>query len=314
MPGAARSKASDPIWTIRPPPQAPHAGHHGLHEQGRALHEEQQLVQVVLPGDVDRVDHRLRAGRVGHQHPDRAEGRRHVGHQAADRVLVGDVGPEGGRDATRGHDVGDHLLGVRRIGQVVDRDLPAVGREPARDVRAQPARCAGDERGASRRSHFLSYPSDRIPVWLPATHRPYPPGYLKDDGPAGASQSRRPACARRRNPVVAPGHLARRPVPPRPRPAATRPDPAPGPSRRAASPGWAAARPSGRIPAASSRRRPRPARATDARPHRHACAAARLARSATRRSSKPGGTGAPEVSVATSSAWRSARLFAPLPG
>jgi hypothetical protein len=55
-----RADLDDPAAAARAHPRG-----HGLHEQGGALHEERELIQMVLPGDVERVQRRLRARGVG---------------------------------------------------------------------------------------------------------------------------------------------------------------------------------------------------------------------------------------------------------
>ncbi|GAA2843853.1 hypothetical protein GCM10020220_036340 [Nonomuraea rubra] len=124
----------------------PHAGQDRLDEQGRALDEERELVEVRLPGEVLDPGGRLRACRVGHQHPDRAEAAGDGGDQALDGGLVRDVGGERLGDAARRTDGAGHLLGSGPVGAVVDGHGQAVGGQPAGDGGPEAPRCAGDER------------------------------------------------------------------------------------------------------------------------------------------------------------------------
>lgn len=80
--------------------------------------------------------------RVVHQHIQPTEVVERRLDQRLDLGLLAHIGLHRHRAPTRGLDVGDDLLRAMPVGGVVDDDLRAVGRKPARDARADAFRSA----------------------------------------------------------------------------------------------------------------------------------------------------------------------------
>jgi hypothetical protein len=141
----------------------PHSGEDGAPEQHRALDEELELCDVVLPHHLAQRRFRLRAGRVEHQHVDGAEAVGHSSDEIRDLPLVGDVGREGVGDPARIPDDRDDLERPRVTADIVDGHGQAVAGEAPRDGAAQPA-------GAAR------YEGDALPQRLQPCVRLRPAG------------------------------------------------------------------------------------------------------------------------------------------
>jgi len=126
----------------------PHRGDDFAPQEHRAFHEEVELIQMLLPAHLTERGLGLWAGRVQHQHLDRAELAGDRGHQPGDLALVGHVEAEGSGDpALAPNDVHDllNLSVVLRAGQPVDRDrVPVLGKSSG-DGAAQSPRTAGHE-------------------------------------------------------------------------------------------------------------------------------------------------------------------------
>ena len=114
-----------------------HAGQDRLNEKDRALDEEVQLGEVIVPADRFERGVGLRPGRVQHEHLDGAEVALDRGDELAHLALVGHVCAEGGRGAAtlldRGHELGRRGSATA----VVDRDGEPVGGQPERNAGAQ---------------------------------------------------------------------------------------------------------------------------------------------------------------------------------
>ena len=140
----------------------PHGRKHRPAHQNRALDEEVQLGQVLVPAGV--VDRGVRLGTRGvqHEHLDRPEEtldtRNEVGHLA----LVRDVAHRELRDAPVATDGGDDVVPSPVTGQSVDGDPQAVRGEAPGDGRAEAAGAPGHERdatvaGRAARGHVVPF-------------------------------------------------------------------------------------------------------------------------------------------------------------
>jgi hypothetical protein len=127
-----------------------HRREHRTPNQHRALDEEVELGDVVRPSHLRQRGGRLRAGRVQHQHADRAEAGGDRGDQALDLTLVGDVGDERLGRAAVAADAPGNLTGLVLV-DAVDGDRMPVAGQPSRDRAAQPARAPGHQRPPPRR-------------------------------------------------------------------------------------------------------------------------------------------------------------------
>jgi len=77
---------------------------------------------------------------------DSAERLHHVSHQVMGLWGVADVGAEGGDLVTFIGQLGDEFVGGGSVGDVVDRDCRAVGRQAPRNRRADATTATGDQR------------------------------------------------------------------------------------------------------------------------------------------------------------------------
>ena len=133
----------------RAAPARLHAGQEALEgeEGGREVHVD-RAAPVVLAQLLGGARPHRAAARVGHEHVDRAEPRLHLLAHALDRVQAREVGRDRRRRAAA---VGDARAdGLERVAVApVDRHARALLREERRDGRADAARAAGDQGGAS---------------------------------------------------------------------------------------------------------------------------------------------------------------------
>jgi hypothetical protein len=107
------------------------------------LTKNSSLCDVVRPRHVVQRRLRLHAGRVQHQHLDRAEPLGDRRHEGGDLHLVGDVGREGLRDPAplaNGTDEGERLLPAVEVVDGYGQPIPG---EAAGDRAAGPARTPG---------------------------------------------------------------------------------------------------------------------------------------------------------------------------
>ena len=128
-----------------------HAGEQRAPEHDRALDEALELHDVVLPRHQRERRRGLRAGRVEHQHLDRAQAVGDRGGELGRLALVRDVpGERLGHPAVAADGV-DDLEGQIRIAAVVDGHGQAIAGQTARDGPAGTAGAPGDEGDAPPR-------------------------------------------------------------------------------------------------------------------------------------------------------------------
>jgi hypothetical protein len=131
-----------------------HPGQYGAPEQHRALDEERELGEMVLPRHLGQRGLGLRARGVDHEHVDGTEAACHATHELGHLPLVGDVGRERVGDSAVVADCGHDLERLRPTAAVVDGHGEPITAEPHRDRAAQPARASRHESDALlRRRH-----------------------------------------------------------------------------------------------------------------------------------------------------------------
>ena len=131
-----------------PEPSLAHCGERSPPEQDRALDEELELRDVVRPRHIVQRSFRLRAGRVQHQHLDRAEPLGDRRHECDHLPLVGDVSREGLRDPSplaNGTDDCERLLPAVPVVDGYGQPIPG---EAAGDRAAKPALTPGHKGNA----------------------------------------------------------------------------------------------------------------------------------------------------------------------
>jgi hypothetical protein len=138
-----------------------HAWNDGPSEENRALHEEVQLRQVVLPRDVLERSLRLRPGGVHDEHVDGPELALDRRDEAGDLRLIGDVAGECFRFPTFSADLRDGFLSGAVGLHPVDGHREPVTGQPESDTATQSTRAPRDERHPPVHRASISLPAER---------------------------------------------------------------------------------------------------------------------------------------------------------
>ena len=122
-----------------PPPTLSHSGNDGATEQDRALDEEIQLLEVILPADLLERRFRLRSGRVQDEHRHRSQLQVDRPYELPDLRLLGHVRGEGLGDSPLLPDLRGNSVCVPIRRAAVDGNCEPVAGKPQRDVPAETA-------------------------------------------------------------------------------------------------------------------------------------------------------------------------------
>jgi Gamma-glutamyltranspeptidase len=149
--GIGRPAWGRPVRDLRvdvddaPEPPRLHSGDDRASEQHRALDEESELGEVILPGHLGQRGFWLRAGGVEHQHVKGPQAISHRVYQFGHLLLISDVGAEGIGDTAVGPDDAGDLNRLCVATDAVDRDRKAVAGKPLHDRAAQSPRATRDQ-------------------------------------------------------------------------------------------------------------------------------------------------------------------------